>query len=126
MNNPEQLAQKGIDYLEEAILDVLFEAKQNERDPFVRLRDMRKILGIYNQWRNDNWLIRSLLYKLEYKDEKIKQKVEGGPWKLTDAEYNRRSMQQEGPNISPSGGEEPESSSAELINGIEVSPSKGS
>ena len=123
MSSPEQLVQKGIDYLEEAILDMLFEAKQNGRDPFVRLRDMRKKFGIYNQWTNDNWLVRSLLYKLEYEDRKIKQKMKKGPWQLTDAEYNRRRMQRE--EESPPSDDKSVSSAKKLVDGIKVSPSKG-
>ena len=88
MSSLEQLTQKGIVCLEKAILDVLFEAKQNGNNPFVRLVGMRRTFGIHNKWRNDNWLVRSLLYKLE-EDKRVWQDGIRGPWQLTDTEYNR-------------------------------------
>ena len=140
MSSLVQLTQKGIDCLEKAILDVLFEAKQNGNNPFVRLRDIRKRLGTHSKWTNDNWLVRSLLYKLE-EDKRVWQDGKGGPWQLTDTEYNRRKIEIEdekpssddkhdkgvvkGTKVPSSGGKEPASSPEKLVQGTEVSPSKG-
>ena len=89
MYNPKQLARTGIFYLEEAILDVLFEAKHSKESDFVRLRDIRERLGTYSKWTNDNWLVRSVLYKLKGED-KVEQLKKQGPWQLTDMEYHKR------------------------------------
>ena len=88
MNGPEQLAQKGIDCLEEAILDVLLEAKQNGKD-FMPKADIERTLGIHNGWENFQFLCASVLYKLR-EDNRVWQNGPRGPWQLTDAEYNRR------------------------------------
>ena len=140
MQTPRQLTRIGVFYLEEAILDVLFEAKHNRNNPFVRLVEMRKTFGIYNQWTNDNWLVRSLLYKLEKNDNKVQQNRKGGAWQLTDAEYNRRKIGIEdekpssddkhdgvvkGTKIHPSGGKESASSPEKPVQGTNIPPSKG-
>ena len=54
MDNPKQLAQTGISYLEEAILDVLFEAKHSKESDFVRGRDIRERLGTHSKWKKRN------------------------------------------------------------------------
>ena len=89
MDNPKQLAQTGISYLEEAILDVLFEAKHSKESDFVRGRDIRERLGTHSKWTNETWLVRSVLYKLQ-DEERVRQNGKRGPFELTEKEYQKR------------------------------------
>ena len=89
MSNPKQLARVGIFYLEEAILDVLFEVMETSpADPFVRAVDIARKIGV-EQWTNRNWLTSDILKKLEAAD-RVEQREAGGPWKLTETEYQVR------------------------------------
>lgn len=86
--NPKQLARIGIFYLEEAVLDVLFEAMETSpEDPYVKLVDINEKIG--GKWAEDGWSVRILLTKLEAKN-RVEQKAKYGPWKLTEAEYQQR------------------------------------
>lgn len=88
MAHPKQLARIGLFYIEEAILEVLFEAKQNG-NPLVRLVDIQKKLGMHQKWEQDNWLPRSVLYKLCC-EKRVRQEKERDPFEITDAEYEKR------------------------------------
>ena len=86
MSNPKQLVRIGIFYLEEAILDVLFEARETPA-PYVQLSEINKKIG--GKWAEDGWSVRILLSKLEEK-ARVEQREVRGPWKLTEAEYQKR------------------------------------
>lgn len=89
MSNPKQLARVGIFYIEEAILEVLFEAMEaQEEDPFLRAVDVARKIGV-KHWTNENWLVSDILYKLRA-EGRVEQREVGGPWKLTEAEYQKR------------------------------------
>ncbi|MDE0316903.1 MAG: hypothetical protein OXM61_18620 [Candidatus Poribacteria bacterium] len=89
---PKQLTRIGIFYLEEAILNVLLEAKQKGND--LRLVDIEKKIGTYRAWeREPNWLPRTVLYKLEEEKRvqvRLSEKGRAIGFQLTDAEYNKR------------------------------------
>lgn len=87
MQSAKQLVRIGLFYLKEAILEFLFEARESHKDPYVRLTDINKELG--GKWKVDGWSARELLLKLEEKG-RVKQREVGGPWTLTDAEYEKR------------------------------------
>lgn len=92
MQSPKQLARIGIFYLEEAVLDVLFEAMAAQEASFVRAVDIRKKVGIDKEWDRDQWLIRSILEKLKM-EERVQPRIVGKQqrgWKLTEAEYEKR------------------------------------
>ena len=90
MQSPKQLVRIGIFYLEEAILEVLFEKMgTSPEDPFWRAADIRRKIGVYRHWYKDGWLVDSVLKKLD-EEERVEQREVGGPWKLTDAEYQKR------------------------------------
>ena len=89
MSSPKQLVRIGIFYLEEAILDVLFEAMEADREaPYIKLRDIKKQIG--GEWKKHGWSARELLKKLEEKPSRVEQREAGGPWKLTETEYQKR------------------------------------
>ena len=89
MSGPEQLAQKGIFYLEEAILDVLLKAWEKGEYPSIPVVDIKKGIGA-GDWDRDQWLTATILRKLEG-EGRVEQKGSRGPWQLTNAEYaNRR------------------------------------
>ena len=89
MQSAKQLARIGIFYLEEAVLDVLFEAMEtSQEDPFVRAVDIARKIGA-EHWTNENWLVSDVLYKLKA-EERVEQETNRGPWKLTETEYQKR------------------------------------
>ncbi len=92
MQSPEQLAGIGIDYLEEAVLDVLFQARETSpENPYVQRFDIRRKIGVYNLYDKYGWSIGGFLNKL--KGEKRIEKEKRGKasfWKLTEAEYQKR------------------------------------
>ncbi len=93
MNSPKQLTRIGIFYLEEAILDVLSEARHQGRD-FISKADIEREVGIYQRWENSQFLCASILNKLEG-DARIKtRQSETGRtrtgWQIEETEYNQR------------------------------------
>ena len=88
MQSAKQLARIATFYLEEAVLDVLFEAMSVPEAPFVRAVDIARKIGI-EHWTNENWLVSDILYKLRA-EERVEQKTNRGPWKLTEVEYQKR------------------------------------
>ena len=86
---PKHLARTGIFYLEEAVLDVLFEAIVTQEDAFVRAVDIRRKVGVYEDWDEDGWLVAGILRKLDV-EGRAQQKEDRGPWKITEAEYQKR------------------------------------
>ena len=88
MSNPKQLARIGIFYIEEAILEVLFEAIDAPDGSFVRAIDIALKIGVKHGL-NENWLVSDILKKLEA-DGRVEQREARGPWKLTEDEYQKR------------------------------------
>lgn len=89
MLSPKQLAGIGIDYLEKAILKVLFEARETTpEDPYVRRVDIIEKIG-GGHWNENGWSVRQLLKNLEEKGC-VEQREVRGPWKLTEVEYKKR------------------------------------
>ena len=92
MQSPKHLARIGIFYLEEAILEVLFEAMEAQpEDPYVQRVEIRRKIGVYNLYRKFKWSLGGFLNKL--KAEKRVEKEKRGRdsfWKLTEAEYRKR------------------------------------
>ncbi|MCY4553060.1 MAG: hypothetical protein OXC79_05265 [Candidatus Poribacteria bacterium] len=92
MQSAKQLARTGIFYLEEAILNVLFEAMEAQpEDPYVRRVKIRQKIGVYKLYSTYGWSIGGFLKKLEAED-RIEQELRGSAsfWKLTEAEYQKR------------------------------------
>ena len=83
-----QMARIGVFYLEEAILETLFQSD----DEYVRAVDIARKMGI-KSWDPDDWVVARILYKL---DEDGRVEARRGPsgqrtgWKLTTHEKNRR------------------------------------
>ena len=92
MSSPKQLAGIGIDYLEKAILKVLFEARETTpEDPYVQRVDIRRKIGVYNLHSKYGWSLGGFLNKLKGEKRIEKEKRgKGSFWKLTEAEYQRR------------------------------------
>ena len=88
MQSAKQLARVGVFYLEEAVLDVLFEAMAAQEDPFVRAVDISRKIGV-KYWDNENWIVAGILIKLKA-EERVEQRKVRGPWKLTETEYQKR------------------------------------
>lgn len=88
MQSAKRLARTGIFYLEEAVLEVLFEVMEAQEDPFIKAVDIARKIGVYDGDRT-GWLTASILYKLRG-ERRVQQKKTGGPWKLTEAEYEKR------------------------------------
>ena len=80
MSNPKQLGRIGIFYIEEAILEVLFQAMEAQDDACVRAVDIDRRIGMYHA---------TVLKKLEA-EGRVEQSRERGPWRLTEAEYQER------------------------------------
>ena len=92
MQSAKQLARLGIFYLEEAILDVLFEAMEAQpEDPYVQRVDIRRKIGVYDLHRKYKWSLEGFLFKLKG-EERIEQekRSDGSFWKLTEDEYQKR------------------------------------
>lgn len=86
MQSAKQLARIGIFYLEEAVLDVLFQA--TEENQLVIAAEIRRKIGL-GEIDESDWVIRGLLRKLET-EGRVEQSEEPRGWKLTEAEYHRR------------------------------------
>ena len=86
MQSTKQLARIGIFYLEEAVLDVLFQA--TEENQLVIAAEIRRKIGL-GEIDESNWVVRGILRKLK-NEERVEQREERGPWKLTETEYQRR------------------------------------
>ena len=83
-----QLTRIGVFYIEEAILDTLFQAN----DQYVRAADIARDLGV-KSWDEADWIVAVILSKLEA-DERVEARRDAGGrrtgWKLTTLEKNRR------------------------------------
>ena len=85
---PKQFARIGVFHLEEAILEVLFQADSE----YVRAADITRDIGI-KSFDNPDWIVAILLGKLEEDGRVESRRSERGTrtgWKLTVREYNRR------------------------------------
>ena len=90
-----QLTRIGVFYIEEAILETLFQANGE----YVRATDISLTLGV-KFWDNWDWIVNRLLHKLE-KEDRVKARLSKGGkrktgWKLTTHESNRRADIYEG------------------------------
>ena len=91
MNIP-KVTQMAISNLEEAILYVLFKARE-QGNKCLSGADIGRAMEIYREWAKSTWLYCSILYKLEGEERIKAQRSKTGKtragWRLTDAEYNR-------------------------------------
>ena len=90
--SPKQLAQKGVFYLEEAVLDVLFRAYNQES---LSSREISRRAGLprrqTEKW-EDDMIAYGVLDKLQ-NEGRVKNNQPGrGPdrWQLTDKEFEKR------------------------------------
>lgn len=84
-----QLTRIGVSYIEEALLDTLFQAG----DEYVRAVDISRACGLTQSWDESQWVVSCVLYKLEEDKRVESRRSESGRrtgWKLTTREYNRR------------------------------------
>lgn len=94
MIRPKQLARMGEFHLEEAILDVLLEAKYEEQ--CMGAAEVSRRTGIYRDRGSENIIndaiVHGMLNKLadQRKVERCKQPNGKGGWRLTDTEFQRR------------------------------------
>jgi hypothetical protein len=96
---PKQLARLGEFHLEEAVMDVLLEARHenecigaaeiSQRAGIFRQPDTKEDGGVAS---GNDWIVGGLLIKLRKagKVERCEQSNGKGGWKLTDEEFNRR------------------------------------
>ena len=85
---PKQLAQKGMSYIEKAILDLLFEAEMDKRQGLGPTEISRR-LGTYLSGDSyPNAIVYGFLEKL--KGEGLIEKVKRGHWMLTEKERRKR------------------------------------
>jgi hypothetical protein len=85
LKSPQQYAQKGLDYLEKAVLDVLISAKGSGK-PYMRSKEITQLLNIdptptatgaqYSQ------IVIGILDRLENKGKATK--VDHGKWTITN------------------------------------------
>ena len=140
MNIPE-VTRMAISNLEEAILYVLFKARE-QGNKCLSGADIGRAMEIYWKWAKSTWLYCSILYKLEGEGRIKAQRSKTGKtragWRLTDAEYNRLKIEIEksssddkhdnvvvATKVPSVGGKEPASPPEKLVQGTEISPSKG-
>ena len=90
--SPKQLAQKGVFYLEEAVLDVLFRAYNQE---FLSSREISRRAGLprrqTEKW-EDDMIAYGVLDKLQ-NEERVKNNRPGRGadcWQLTEKEFEKR------------------------------------
>jgi len=90
MIRTKQFAQIGEFLLQEAVLDVLLDAKRNGEEEWVRLSDISKRAGIYREREvfTGDAIAGGLLNKL-YSEKRVEHKNKFG-WKLADAEFAKR------------------------------------
>lgn len=84
-----QLTRIGLFHIEEAILEILFQA----RSTYMRAADIPHELGISQSYDKTSWIVAPILYKLEEDGRVESRRSESGRrtgWKLTTREYNRR------------------------------------
>lgn len=91
---PKQFARIGEFHLEEAILDVLLEAKHESK--CIGPAEISKRAGIYRERGSENIMndaiVMGMLAKL-VTEERVRRRTQEnnrGGWELTDEEYNRR------------------------------------
>ena len=84
-------AQKALNLLKDAILEVLYQARLEGEDS-IRGADIRKQLGIPKLQNGPNlqdFPIRHILGLLQ-EDGKVEQREPKGPWRITDSAYQER------------------------------------
>ena len=82
---PKQLARIGIFYLEEAVLDVLFEAGP------LSATSISKRLGVFRGEGHYGYLVYNVLQKLEAERRVGRCRSVRGGWQLTEKEIEQRS-----------------------------------
>lgn len=91
---PRQLARIGIFYLEEAVLDVLFQAMESGGDPFVNVAEITRKIGVKVVWNKGEWCVRDICKELHVKGRVEPKHSSNGKqirgYKLTKTEYNKR------------------------------------
>ena len=86
---PKQLAQKGMSYIEKAILDLLFEAEMDKRQGLGPTEISRRLGTLLSGGNFKDGIVASLLIKLE--DQGLVAHVGRGDWRLSEmARENRR------------------------------------
>ena len=139
MNIP-KVTQTALSDLEEAILHVLFKARE-QGNKCLSGAAIGRAMEIYQEWPKSTWLYCSILYKLEGEERIKAQRGKTGKrragWRLMDAEYNRLKIEIEKSSLDdkhddvveatkvPSvGGKVFESPSEEPVPGTTVLPSR--
>ena len=83
-----QLTRVGVFHIEEAILDILFQADEE----YTRIADITQAIGI-KSWDNFDWIVGRIPRKLE-EDRRVEARLNARGnrtgLKLTTREYNRR------------------------------------
>ncbi|MDR2709360.1 MAG: hypothetical protein LBC07_05250 [Elusimicrobiota bacterium] len=92
---PKQFTRIGEFYLEEAVLDVLLEARCENGDACIGAAEISKRAGIYGDTGKvhmNDAIATGLLNKLcaAGKVERCSQRNKRGGWKITDKEFERR------------------------------------
>ena len=88
--SPEQLAQKGVFYLEEAVLGVLLEAKYKQE--CLQPAEISRRAGISYTLYDDSPMAYGVLGKLEAEGrvERNPPATPRAPWQLTEKEFEKR------------------------------------
>ena len=90
--SPKEHVQIAVSHLEDAVLDLLSEAKQKGK--VLIQADIERLTGTYREWECSQWIIATILYKLRDDGCAVQQKVTEGNkkrgWYITEAGYEHR------------------------------------
>ena len=95
MDRYKQMAKRGMFYLKEAVLDVLWEARCN-KETYLQTDEIRKRLGIpptTDERSGHNSLIIGVLYYLFDEGHVDRQRVPQNEWKISEQEASLRAKQ---------------------------------
>lgn len=90
---PKQQARLGLFHIEEAILEVLFQAN----DEYTPAADIARKIGITQSYDQYSWIVAPILNKLA-EDGRVEPRIVGTQkrgWKLSERERNRRAVDDE-------------------------------
>ena len=94
MDTSKQMAKRGMFYLKEAVLDVLWEARCN-KESYLQTDEIRKRLGIPPETERSghNSLILGVLYYLFDEGHVSRQRTPQNEWKISEQEASLRAKQ---------------------------------
>ena len=94
MDTGKQMAKRGMFYLKEAVLDVLWEARCN-KEGYLQTDEIRKRLGIPPETDRSghNSLILGVLYYLSDDEHVDRQRVPHNEWKISEQDASLRTKQ---------------------------------